>query len=432
MPKETSLAQLLQKQSGKEDKTLIKKAYLFAEAALKAKNKKWGDVKLKHSLRTAVILNDFGFDSATIAAAMLHDIMADGLAETKQVEEEFGKDMALLVTEYTKILGIETKNVGKIDTSLLSQVILATAKDIRGIFIKMASRLDLLENNYLKDTKELKKRARIAMQVYVPICHKLGLYHLKSQLEDDSFKVLNPTEFKKIVRLVKKTSEQRIEEATTATTDIKNLMKKEKKDVTVEGRAKHIYAIYKKMQEQHRTFEDISDLLGVRIICNSLKECYEVLGIVHSSYEIVPNQFTDYIANPKKNTYRSIHTAVKWKNQTLEVQIRTWEMHYENETGFASHWQYKHYEKDKYFDKKLSWAKQMMDWQRKTKGKEQSIVSSLKMDFGKNRIFVFTPKKQVIVLPEKSTPIDFAYAVHSDLGNKCGKAKVNGKIFSSR
>ena len=210
---------------------------------------------------------------------------------------------------------------------------------------------------------------------------------------------------------------------------IRDRMQRESRDTTIEGRAKHFYAIYRKMSEQKKSFDEIYDLLGIRIICDSIKECYEVLGVVHSNYNVVSNKFTDYIANPKKNGYRSIHTVVEWHNMPLEVQIRTWDMHYENEAGFAAHWQYKHYAEDKYFDKKLTWAKQLVEWQRKTKAGRE-LIHSLKIDFGRNSIFVFTPKRQVIVLPERSTPVDFAFAVHSDLGYKCSKAKVNGKIVS--
>ncbi len=422
-----SLTQLLGKQQGKAESTLVERAYCFAEKELKAKDSNHGEERLQHALRSATILSRLGFDDTTIAAALLHDTLTAGYTTAEKIESLFGSDMTLIVAEYAKLLEIEQKNFGKMDTKLLSEVILATAKDIRAIFVKIATRLDVLENPQLIDQKELNTRALVALNIYSPICHKLGLYDLKGVLEDNSLKVLKPTIFRKIEQLVGKTREERDNAVAEAVAEFRRMMQEEKKGVRVEGRAKHFYAIYRKMTEQNKRFDEICDLLGVRIICDSVRECYEVLGIVHSCYEILPNKFTDYIANPKENRYRSIHTVIKWRGAPLEVQIRTWEMHYENETGVAAHWQYKHYAEDKYFDKKLSWAKQLVEWHMKARERDESIKSSLKINFGKNRIFVFTPKKQVIGLPEKSTPIDFAFAIHSDLGYKFGKAKVNGK-----
>ncbi len=407
---------------------LFERAYGFAAETLAKKDKEWGKNKLQHSLRAASILSEFGFDNATTIAAILHDAFIYNLATVQEIESGFGKDVAEILEEFAKMRSIEKRNFGKIDTGLLSKIILATAKDIRTIFVKIAARFDGLQNPMGLKEKELQENALVALKIYAPICHKLGLYELKSLLEDIGLKVLHPGIYQKIKKLVGKTKEQREALLQEAIAEFTELMRKEKKEVTIEGRVKDFYAIYKKMTgENKKPFNEIYDLLGIRIICKSIKECYEVLGVVHSSYALLPNKFTDYIANPKRNRYRSIHTVVEWKNRPLEVQIRTWEMHYENETGLAAHWEYKQCAKDKDFDKKLSWAKQLVEWQRKMK-KEGGFINSLKMDFGKNRIFVFTPKGEVVVLPEGSTPIDFAFAIHSDLGNKCQRVKVNGKI----
>jgi GTP pyrophosphokinase len=413
------------KRQGNNGASLIEKAYALAERLLTAKDAEWGKKKLEHSLRAAAILSEFGFDEETVAATLLHDVTLFDCAPIERIESAIGKDVALILSEHSKMQQIEQKNFAKIDNGLLSQIILATAHDIRAIFVKIATRLDVLQNPAEFSKEQLNEYATVALNIYPPICHKLGLYDLKGLVEDAAFKALHPKEHQRIKQLVAKKREQRESELAEAIAEFNALMQKEKKDVTIEGRAKYFYAIYKKIVEQNRKFSDIFDLLGVRIICNSIKECYEVLGAVHSNYKLVPNKFSDYIANPKKNGYRSIHTVVQWNKMPLEVQIRTMEMHYEDESGVAAHWQYKQYEKDKYFDKKLAWARQLVEWHRKTKG---SLAPGLKMQLGQNKIFVFTPKKQVIVLPEHSTPVDFAFAVHSDLGMKCERAKVNGKI----
>ncbi|MBN2067400.1 MAG: bifunctional (p)ppGpp synthetase/guanosine-3',5'-bis(diphosphate) 3'-pyrophosphohydrolase [Candidatus Diapherotrites archaeon] len=422
----TELMAAIKKQAN-GDAAMLEPACSFASEKLAKKGKEWAEKKLEHSLRAASILSEFGFDNATITAAVLHDTTANNLAELGEIESRFGKEVSEILSEFGKIRSIEARNYGRIDNQLLSKIILATAKDIRTIFVKIAVSFDMLQKPEGHPKGNVEKNALIALNIDAPICHKLGLYELKGMLEDASLKTLNPEEYGKIKQLVGKKREDREREVQDAAREFEKLMQKEKQAVTIEGRAKHFYAIHRKMQEQRIPFSEIYDLAGIRVICDSTRQCYEVLGIVHSLYEVIGNKFTDYIANPKKNGYRSIHTVVKWKNALLEVQIRTWEMHYENETGLAAHWQYKNYEKDRLFDKKLTWAKQLLEWQRKQKGKH-GVMQGLKMDFGQNKIFVFTPKGEAVVLAEGSTPIDFAFAIHSDLGNRCEKAKANGKF----
>jgi GTP pyrophosphokinase len=410
VPNKTLLAGLVkQKGAGGKTDALIEKAYRLAE--------KEGKGRLLHALRVAESLSEMGFDNTTIAAGLVHDIK-----EKEEIGKALGEELAGITKEYPKIEEIEKKNIGKISPNILSTVILATAKDLRTIFVRLAARLDVLQNQ--DPTPE---EADTTISIYAPICQKLGLYEMQGLLEDNALKIKNPGLYRSIAKGLGKTREERKQEAEQAIDEFSNLMKKEEKQVSVQGRAKSIYSIYKKIEEQGKPFEEIYDILGIRIICDSIKECYEIVGIIHSEYKPVPNQFKDYIATPKKNGYRSIHTIIEWNQKPLEVQIRTWEMHYENETGLASHWQYKQYAKDKFFDTRLAWAKQLVEWHRDAQDKG-SLAHSLKMHFDKNRIFVFTPKNEVVVLPENASPIDFAFAIHSDLGKKCQKAKVNGKI----
>ena len=402
----------------------VRKAYALAENAFGRKGRE-GKEQLEHAVRVAETLFEFGFDGTTIASALVCNLQSGADVSEEEISGRLGKEIAEIATDYGKIRRIEEKNLGKISNEMLSTIILATARDLRAIFVKLAARLDALQNAR-PGSKERESKAESALHIYAPICQKMGLYDLQSMLEDSSLRILKPETYKRIKALLGKTKEERNKDLEMAMAEIMQHIKGEPA-ATIEGRAKSIYSIYRKMEEQGKGFDEICDLLGVRLICENVRECYELLGIVHSEYKTVPNQFTDYIANPKKNGYRSIHTAVLWKDKPLEVQIRTWEMHYECETGLAAHWHYKNYAKDIFFDKRLSMIKQLIEWHRTARDSE-NLAHSLKMGFGQNQIFVFTPKQQVIVLPEGSSPIDFAFAIHSDLGVKCLRARVNGKI----
>ncbi len=413
-----------EKDPEKKGKKLIEKAYKLAEKTIESKGAE-GKKQLEQAERIAENLFELGFDNTTIAAGLVCGMYSEEEISDKEILEILGKEVESIAVDYGKIRKIEEKNFGKIDNKILSTIVLATARDLRSIFIKFATRLDVMQNETF-GKKELGKKAEGALDIYAPICQKMGLYDLESMLEDNSLKILEPDTYNMISSLLGKTRKTRNKEVEIAIAEFSSYIR-EKPTISIEGRAKSIYSIYKKMEEQGKAFEEIYDLVGIRIICDSVRECYEILGIVHSEYKTIPNQFTDYIANPKKNGYRSIHTAVEWKRKHLEVQIRTWEMHYECETGLAAHWNYKKYAKDKFFDKRLSLIKQLVDWHRTARNSE-SITHSLKMGFGQNKIFVFTPKQEVVVLLEGGSPLDFAFAIHSDLGIKCLRAKVNGKI----
>ncbi len=428
MPSKTLVVGLTRDASGRKqywNSDLVRKACLLAEKELDTQTRQ-GKKEFEHATRIAKNLLDYGFDNTTIAAGIVHELEEKAGTSAEKIALLLGKEVESIVTEYTKIREIEKRNLEKISREMLSTIILATAKDLRALFIKIVAKIETLQRSEGLSKSELHAEAKGGLHIYAPICQKLGLYELQALLEDNSLKIMKLKVYNRIKTLLGKTGEERNREVEKAIAGFSQLIGRRRKGVVLYGRAKSIYSIYEKIQ-QGRRFEEIYDLLGIRMVCNSIRECYELLGIVHSEYKTVPNQFTDYIANPKKNGYRSIHTAVFWDSVPIEVQIRTWEMHYEDETGLASHWQYKQYAEDRFFDKKLSWVKQLVEWHRASQ-EDGNLVHSLKMGFDQNRIFVFTPKQQVVVLPEGSSPIDFAFAIHSDLGRKCLKAKVNGKI----
>jgi len=410
----------LEKRFQETEQWLFRKALALAE-------KRLPKYYFEHSLNVSRMLSEQGFDNATVVAGLAHDLCTQGKMTKEEVSKELGKEIGGIVSEFAEMDRIENENQGNISNEMLSTIVLASAKDLRTIFIKIAARLEHLQNPSGLEEWLLVKMSNEALYVYAPICQKLGLYELQSLLEDQGLKVTRPKVFKKLRKLIGKAKGERQTEVEEAVAEFSALFEKDGKIAKVQGRAKSFYSIFKKMQAQNKNFEEVFDRIGVRAICDSVQECYEILGIVHSRFKTVPNQFDDYIANPKKNGYKCIHTVVLWNGKPLEAQIRTWDMHYEDETGIASHWQYKNYAKDRFFDQRLKLAKQLVDWHREARN-SGSLAHSLKMDFGQNKIFVFTPKNKVVVLPDSSTPIDFAFAIHSDLGKRCSRAKVNGKI----
>lgn len=421
-----SLLKIVKKNNPATEIQLIEKTFRFAVEKHKGQHYR-NRPFISHLLSGAQILAELNLDEETISAGILHNILDDGKTTETELAEKFGNQIAVIVKEYNKIKEIESANIEKISNTELSNVLLATITDIRTLFLRFATRIDSLRNIEEFSKKEQLDLAKTTMEIYAPICHKLGVYGIKWELEDLAFKKLQSEIYYK---LKEKVGEKRIEREKTIREAIEGLSEKiEKENIhcNIYGRPKHFYGIYKKMLASKKKFSELSDLLAIRIICNSLKECYEILGIVHSQYDYVPQFFDDYISTPKPNGYKSIHTTIKWKGKLIEVQIRTWEMHCNAEDGLAAHWQYKQYEKNPYFDKELSIAKQLVEWQ-SSRNDSKNLMKFLRVGFEGKKIFVFTPKKEVIVLPENSTPIDFAFAVHSDVGKRCHKAKVNEKI----
>ncbi len=408
------------------DIALIKKAYGFAEEKCSGILTSGGNPFTEHQLNTTQILAEMGADQETIVAALIHDTYYKCRATQEEIEREFGGEISGLIADLIKIIEIEERNRKSVDPLTLSKVIIATAKDLRAIFLELAARTEVLRviENYPQERKM--GLAHGSMQIYAPICHKLGLDNLEWELEDLSLKIIDRQAYNKIKEKICVKREVREKEMEKIRKEISGLLEKNSYHTTMQARVKNFFGIYKKIQPG-KGFSDITDLRGLRIICSSQKECYEILGLIHSTYLPIPKEFHDYIANPKKNGYKSIHTCVYWNRKILEIQIRTWEMHHEAETGLSAHWKYKKFAQDKSFDKKLSWVKQLVDWQ-KHYSNSTEMLKSMKIDFGEQQSFVFTPKKHITILPEKATPVDFAFAVHSDLGMKCKQAKVNDKI----
>jgi GTP pyrophosphokinase len=405
------------------DKELLKKAFEFASEKQGAKKDL---AREQHILNVALIIVQMGTDNTTIASALLHDTILRGNAKKEEIKALFGEEIAEISEECAKAFQIEEKNFQAFSDELISNIILAVARDIRAVFIILASVFDSLNKSSTQEESAKKNFANRYLTIFVPICDKLGLQQMKWQLEDSCFKILNPNAFKSIKTLIRQSREDREKEIERIIKEIDPLLKKEKIKASIFGRPKHFFSIFKKMNSG-KLLEELCDLRGIRIICDSIKQCYEILGVIHSNYLIVPQEFDDYILNPKENNYKSLHTVVVWQKKTVEIQIRTWEMHWDNETGFASHWAYKDYLPNRYFDKKLGWSLAIMEWLR-AKEKTKKTLGFVKIEFGEDKVFALTPKNKVIVLPEKSTPVDFAFAIHSDLGFKCQKAKVNGKI----
>ncbi|NQU78819.1 bifunctional (p)ppGpp synthetase/guanosine-3',5'-bis(diphosphate) 3'-pyrophosphohydrolase [Candidatus Woesearchaeota archaeon] len=405
----------------------IDKAYHFAEKAHKGQKRKAGEEFFVHPAEVARILIVYKADTVTICAALLHDTVEDASTSLDTIDKMFGKEVSTLVEGVTKIAGerFETKEEYKAEN--LKKILLATTKDVRVSLIKLADRL---HNMRTLATFRPDKRHRIAketLEIFAPIAHKLGMWRMKGELEDLSLRYLD---YDTYVLLKESIADKRVErEKITAQIidNIKNSLKDKNIDSQVSGRAKYFYSIYKKMRKKQRDFDQIYDLIAIRIIVNTIPECYKALEVVHTLYEPQLERFKDYIQHSKANDYQSIHTSVKYRAKMIEVQIRTRQMDAIAEAGIAAHWKYKGTEKDKAFDRKMMWLRQVLDWLHKSKN-AQEFVETLKIDLFENEIIVLTPKGDPISLPEGATPVDFAYAVHTGIGNQCSKAKVNDRI----
>jgi len=409
------------------DFALIEKAYRFADKAHRGQKRKSGEEFFVHPSEVARELIRLKADTSTVCAALLHDTVEDSSTSLETVRKEFGSEIAEIVDSLTKISGEKFESKEEYKAENLRKMLLATTKDIRVITIKLADRLHNMRTLASFRPDKRKRIAQETMEIYAPIAHKLGMWRMKGELEDLSFRYLN---YDTYVRLKEKIAEKRAEREK-ATTVIVDTIRQSLLDKGIEpqvfGRAKYFFSIYKKMIKKERSFDQIYDLIAIRIIVNTIPECYKSLEIIHTLYEPQLERFKDYIQHPKANGYQSIHTAVKHKNKIIEVQIRTQEMHAIAEAGVAAHWKYKGTEKDKAFDRKIMWLKQILEWIRNSKNASE-FVETLKIDLFENEIIVLTPKGDPISLPEGATPVDFGYAVHTGIGNKCSKAKVNDRV----
>lgn len=407
---------------------LINKAHDFAKKAHTRQKRASGEDFFLHPLEVAKILIDMKADSATICAGLLHDTVEDTKITPELLKQEFGDEIAELVEGVTKIGIMHFESKEDYNAENIRKVILATAKDIRVILIKLADRLHNMRTMKFLSEKTQKDNSRETLEIYAPIAYKLGMFKMKSELEDLSLRFLKPEVYTELKEKVAVKKEEREKEVTKAVEKIKNLLAEKGINAFVYGRAKHFFSIYKKMTAKHKKFEEIYDLVAVRIITSTTEECYRILGLIHSNWSPIPNGFHDYIATPKPNLYKSIHTEIVFEGTPIEIQIRTWDMHYMAEDGIAAHWRYKETERDKKFDKKIIWLKQILTWKRDSQN-AKDFIESLKVDLFENEIVVFTPKGDPVTLPEGATSIDFAYQVHTEIGNQCSKAKVNGILI---
>ena len=411
------------------DFELLDKAYAMAKKAHEGQLRESGEPYITHPLEVAHILADLEMDCTTLIAGLLHDTVEDTNCTFEEIKEQFGDSVAMLVDGVTKLDKIPYTTKEELQAENLRKMFLAMAKDIRVILIKLADREhNIYTLKYLPEDKQ-KEKARETLEIYAPLAHRLGISRIKWELEDSSFRYLHPKEYYDLVEKIAKKRREREEYINKIINEIKGKTTELGIETQIEGRPKHFYSIYRKMKQQNKTVDQIYDLFAVRVIVNTVKDCYAVLGLVHELYKPMPGRFKDYIAMPKPNMYQSLHTTlIGHDGHPFEVQIRTHEMHRVAEFGIAAHWKYKEGITGRSeLDNKLAWLRQMLEWQKEASDANE-FVETVKVDLFADEVFVFTPKGDVINLPIGSTPIDFAYAIHSAIGNKMMGARVNGEI----
>jgi GTP pyrophosphokinase len=423
----TSLLSKVTAYDPEADEELIARAYGTAHAAHKGQTRKSGEPFVYHPLATADILADLHLDSTTIAAGILHDVLEDTDLTREELAEQFGEEVADIVDGVTKLKRLPSGNLEDTQAESLRKMIVAMSRDVRVIIIKLADRLHNMRTlAYLKRENQLKK-ATETLEIYAPLAHRLGIYSVKWELEDLAFATLHPRRYEEIKRLVAARRADREEFIDATAQELLRHLEEAGVGAEVKGRVKHFYSIYNKMVRRNKEFNEIYDLAGLRVVVDSVRDCYGALGVVHSAWKPIPGRFKDYIAMPKFNMYQSLHTTVMSnEGKLLEIQIRTREMEVIAEYGIAAHWMYKHGLKDSQVDR-LTWLKSMMEWQRETTDAAE-FMESLKGDLVADEVYVFTPKGDVISLPSGATPIDFAYHVHTEVGHRTIGAKVNGRI----
>jgi RelA/SpoT family (p)ppGpp synthetase len=411
------------------DIPVIKRAYQMAARAHDGQSRASGEPFVQHSLAAAATLADLRLDTATIAAALLHDVPEDTDISVKEIEDVFGGEIAKLVDGVTKLTGISWASLGEEEAESLRKMFLAMVDDVRVILIKLADRL---HNMRTLDALPEERRSEIAEEtlgIFAPLAYRLGLWQIKQELEDLSLQYLDPEKYQEILELRAAQHARKGQYLEGVVETLKRTLAEQGIQADVTGRFKHVYSIYEKMESKGRDFDQIYDVYAARIIVNEIQDCYAALGIVHSMWRPIPGEFDDYIAMPKDNMYQSLHTAVVGpEGRPLEIQIRTWDMHRMAEYGVAAHWRYKEQVgRDTVLEAKMAWLRQLMEWRRELVD-AQEFIDSLKTDLFPEEVYVFTPKGDVIELPRGATPIDFAYHVHTEIGHRCQGAKVNGKM----
>ncbi|MDP1721184.1 MAG: bifunctional (p)ppGpp synthetase/guanosine-3',5'-bis(diphosphate) 3'-pyrophosphohydrolase [Candidatus Nanopelagicaceae bacterium] len=403
----------------------VERAFAVAGSAHAGQMRMSGDKYITHPVAVAQILADLGLNSETIIAALLHDTVEDTKYSLKELKSDFGDEIADLVDGVTKLDKLVYGPTAEAET--VRKMVVAMSRDIRVLVIKLADRLHNARTWKYVSPESAERKARETLDIYAPLAHRLGMNAIKWELEDLSFEVLEPKKFEEIARLVAERSPSREALSADVVRLVQTDLKRDGIDATVTGRQKHFYSVYQKMVVRGRDFNDIYDLVGIRVLVEDVRDCYAVLGAIHARWSPIPGRFKDYIAMPKFNLYQSLHTTVIGPSgKAIEIQIRTYDMHARAEFGIAAHWKYKEgVESEK--SPEMLWLRQLHDWQKETEDPSE-FLEALRFDLGTPEVFVFTPKGNVIALPGGSTPIDFAYAVHTEVGNRCVGAKVNGRL----
>jgi GTP diphosphokinase / guanosine-3',5'-bis(diphosphate) 3'-diphosphatase len=409
------------------DPEWLTRVYELAVAAHQGQRRASGESYVEHPLAVAGILAELELDPQTIAAALLHDVVEDTSITSEQVAQQFGDEVARLVEGVTKLTRIPYQSKEDAQVENLRKMFLAMAKDIRVIIIKLADRLHNMRTLASLPAPKQQAIARETLDIYAPIAHRLGIWKIKWEIEDECLRHLDPPSYHDIVERVAKTRREREADVEKAIARLRAEFKEMKINAEIEGRPKHFYSIYSKISKG-REFSTIYDLTAIRIIVDTVKDCYAALGAVHAMWTPLPGRFKDYIAMPKPNMYQSLHTTVVGPSgDPLEIQIRTWEMHRTSEYGIAAHWRYKEGGKADQFENKLSWLRALLEWQKDMRD-SRVFMENLKLDLFDSQVFVFSPRGDVFSMPAGGTPLDFAYQVHTDVGNHCVGAKINGRI----
>ena len=404
----------------------LERAFIVAKKAHAGQFRKSGEEYITHPVAVAAILAEFGLNEDVVIAALLHDTVEDTTYSLSELRKDFGEEIALLVDGVTKLDKLTYGPTAEAET--VRKMIVAMSRDIRVLLIKLADRLHNARTWKFVSVESAERKARETLDIYAPLAHRLGMNAIKWELEDLSFEVLEPKKFLEISRLVAERNPARVTLTNEVIEAVKSDLLVDGVKCTVTGRQKHFYSVYQKMVVRGRDFNDIYDLVGIRVLVEDVRDCYAVLGAIHARWSPVPGRFKDYIAMPKFNLYQSLHTTVIGPSgKAIEIQIRTYDMHSRAEFGIAAHWKYKQGSEANSASPEMLWLRQLHEWQKETEDPSE-FLDSLRFDLGSPEVFVFTPKGSVIALPGGSTPVDFAYSVHTDVGNRCAGAKVNGRL----
>ncbi|MFP5225255.1 MAG: RelA/SpoT family protein, partial [Actinomycetota bacterium] len=406
----------------------VETAYRFADTHHQGQKRKSGEEFINHPVAVTELLAEMRMDTATLEAALLHDVVEDTPVTLEEITEVFGEDVAFLIDGVTKIdaLTLHSREAQQAET--LRKMMLATAKDLRVILIKLCDRLHNMKTIHPLSAEKQERKATETLEVYAPIAHRLGIHKIKWQLEDLSFKILYPQQFSELHRMVEERQPERARIVDEVLDKMNAALSEQKIKAQLSGRPKHYWSIYQKMRMREREFGDIYDLIGIRVVVPDIRDCYGALGTVHQLWKPIPGRFKDYIAMPKLNGYRSLHTVVAGPGgREIEVQIRSEEMNQLAEYGVAAHWKYKDPRAKRTPEEDLAWVRQMMEWQQDAEDPGE-FLERLRVDLYQDEVFVFTPKGEVRAFPRGATAIDFAYAIHTDVGHRCVGARVNGRL----